>query len=1102
MTQRIALTARLSERFERRVQLSTHWLRLRPSPHARGVEAYSLKVDAEPHFLNWLRDPYENHLARLDLPEPVFSLGLELEIIASLERSNPFDFLTEPYAANYPFEYPAQLRKELAPYLRIDRPGPWLSDWLGGLDRSPKYIIEKLGDILATVHGRIASVEPGQPGWINVESLLQRGSGSSWEAAWLLTLSLRGLGLAARFTSGYHAWLSAVPEVADTVSAHAWSEVFVPGAGWVGLDPANGLFTGEGHIPLAAAPEPLRTVPLSGYHEACDSEVTRTVAIRRLTALPGASALDAVSWGQVSALGGRVGSDLAASGIKLTVGTGLSFVSSEHPGASEWTTAALGSHKRQVAELLIPAIAAHCGVGGVMQIAQGEWYSGEELPRWRLGCFMRADGRPIWKNPELLGWRRSRPMSIQSEDVRLFADTLARALGISPGFIMPAHEDGLHQLWAGGLGSGLIPSPDDLRDPERRSAVAACLSTRHGDPAGYVLPLRWDRVREGWSSGRWTFRRPGLFLIPGKSPLGFRLPIDSLPAGDTGPLDAEYERCQTEVRALLSEGCGELSARFSTVSPADRAMDDADGPSPIGHRPPRTALALELRDGQLYVFIPPLTHLEHYLDLVAAVEATALETGIPVLFEGYEPPEDHRLRRLAVEPEPGVLKVWLPDMPVWQEQARLVAAAYAEAEQLGLSAERIIADGRRVPPGGGAELVLGGESPGESPFLNRPELLGALIVYWQRHPSLSYLFAGRLVGPDGPAPRADEGRDDALYELSLALDRIPRGEGVRPWVPDRLLRHLLADPGGNMKRAEIRTDLLYSPDRPSLRLGKVVLRSFESVPDPRFAALQSLLVVALSSMLARRTDVGRLIDWGEALHDRFMLPRLLWGDFLAVLGELGEAGYPLQAAWFEPIVELRFPILGTTQIGDVTLELRSAHEPWPLLAEETAGGGVTRFVDASNERVQVRCVGLTPGRYGVCCNGFNVPLHETGVQGEYVAGVRYKVWNPPSTLHPTVFPVNSLVVDLVDLWTGRNVGGFTYYPPRPGVWGASAAAWPSAPLEVLPRKAQRRLQAVNVPPWSVGGKFLPFGSATELPPTPVERARPDAPYLLDLTHIA
>jgi len=1100
MTQRIALTARIAENFERRVQLSTHWLRLRPAPQAGGIEAYSLRVDAEPHFLNWLRDPYENHLARLDLPEPVSSLGFDLEIIAALEPSNPFDFLTDPYAANYPFQYPDQLRKELVPYLRIDQPGPWLTDWLGSLDRSPQYIVEKLNGILAGVHQRIASVGESRPGWVDIEGLLARGSGSPWETAWLMTLTLRGLGLAARFTSGYRVWLSATDELPDVVSPHAWSDVFLPGAGWIGLDPASGLYTSEGYIPLASAPDPLRTVPISGYHEACPSEISTTVSVRRLVPAPPEQPVDEAAWRDIRAVGRRVEADLASARLNLTVGTGLSFVSMEYPTATEWTTGALGPHKRQVAEMLLPALASHCGAGGVMHIGQGEWFSGEELPRWRLGCYQRADGQPIWKNPDLLAWRRRRPMNIQSEDVRFFAESLAQVLRVPADHVMAAHEDSLHQLWAGRLGTGYIPSPADLRDPERRRAVAACLSRRQGEPAGYVLPLRWDRVLQRWSSGRWSFRREGLFLIPGKSPLGFRLPIESLPAGDAGPLDTEHERCQTEERSLLPQDCGELSARYSTVGPPSDAMEEADGPLSEAGRPPRTALALELRDGQLFVFIPPLTHLEHYLDLIGAVEATARETGIPVMFEGYEPPEDHRLRRLVIEPEPGVLKAWLPEMPGWTAQMQLVVAAYDEAERLGLRAERIIGEGRRVPPGGGAELTLGGENPGNSPFLHRPELLRDLIVFWQRHPSLSYLFAGRLVGPDGPAPRPDEGRDDALYELGLALERVPSGENLMPWVPDRLLRHLLADPAGNMKRAEIRMDLLYAPDRPSLRFGKLVLRSFESVPDPKLAALQSLLVSALIAALGKKPEVGRFIRWGEALHDRFMLPRLLWEDFRSVLAVLSEAGYPLQEEWFLPIVELRFPVLGTTQIGDVTLELRTAHEPWALLAEESCAGGVTRFVDAANERVQVRCLGLTPGRYSVFCNGFIVPLHETGIQGEYVAGVRYKVWNPPSTLHPTVYPVSSLVVDLIDNWTRRIAGGFTYYPPRPGVWGSAGTSWTSPAVDATPRRQQRRQPLTNVPPWSVGGKFLPFGSATEVPPVPVEHLRPDAPYLLDLTH--
>ncbi len=1105
MTDRIALTHRIEHRFARRVQLSTHWLRLRPAPHARGTEAYSLKIDAEPHFLNWLRDPYENYLARLDLPEPLFRLGFDVEIIAALDDVNPFDFLVEPFASNYPFEYPPQLRKELAPYLRVDHPGPWLTDWLSGLDRSGGYIVDKLGVVARHVCERMPGLTPSKPGWVNLEALLQRGSGSSWETAWLLTLTLRGLGLAARFTSGYRIWLSTTPELPDAATAHAWSEVFLPGGGWIGLDPASGLFTSKGYVPLASAPDPLRTLPVSGYVEACDEECSESLSLRRLVPEPQAWPLDPTVWSQIGAVGERVDAELSELGIKMMLGSGLSFVSARHPGAPEWTTSALGSDKRQAAEMLLSALATRFATGGALQLGQGEWYSGEDLPRWRLSCFYRADRQPIWLASDLSSWRRRRGVVVRGDDVRNFAESLARALRVSPSFIIPAHEDGMHQLWASQMGVDWLPSAEELRDPERRRNIAACLSARHGEPAGYVLPLRWDQVKQRWSSGSWTFRRGGLFLIPGNSPLGFRLPIESLPIGEFGVLDTEHERCQTEERAVLPEVCGELSARYTTLLTPEETIEEADSPAQ-DRRPPRTALSVELRDGQLYVFVPPLTHLEHYLELIDAVQAAVRETGIPVLLEGYDPPEDYRLQRIVVEPEPGILKVWLPEVGSWQEQRDLIAAAYQEAARLGLRAERILGDGRRLPPGGGADLILGGHNPSDSPFLRRPELLRSLIVYWQHHPSLSYFFAGRLVGPDGPAPRPDEGREDALYELSIALDRIPTGDVAQPWIPDRLLRHLLADPAGNMKRAEIRMDLLYAPDRPSLRLGKTVVRSFETPPEPRLAALQGLLISALVAALWREPRRGRLLDWGSALHDRFMLPRVLWDDLNSVIEDLSRASLPLQIEWFRPFLDLRFPVLGRAQIGDIGLELRSAHEPWPLLAEETViGAGVARFIDSSCERIQIRCEGLPPSRYVLSCNGFRVPLNGTGIHGEAVAGIRYKVWNPPSTLHPTILPVHSLVIDLIDTWTGKIAGGCTYFPPRPGVWGAAGLPPAMPVLDAMRKPDLDRLPPVHVPPWSIGGVFLSSGSAPpDTPwqaPMPPENVRPGHPYLLDLARV-
>ena len=1095
MSTRIALRHRIEQRFDRRVSLSTHWLRLRPAPHARGIEAYSLKVSAEPHFLNWARDPYENQIARLDLPEPLCALDLDVEIIADLEPVNPFEFLVETYASLYPFAYPEALGKELTPYLRVEEEGPRLKGWIEALDRKPAYIAEYIGDINRQVRQAFVLTQETTPGAVDPEALLGRGGGSPWELAWLLTLSLRSLGLAARFTSGYQIALSAQENVPDSAALHAWSEVFLPGAGWIGLDPAVGLFTAEGYIPLASAPTPLSTLPIAGSGEHCRQ--TQALSLRRLQPEPMTWPYDEGTRADIQALGGLIDQELQTLDLRLAVGTGLAFVAACNAQAPEWSIAALGPSKRVVAEQLLTRLWPRLAPGGFLQLGQGEWYAGETLPHWRLNCFARADGRPIWRNPELLCSNR-RPFGGNGDDAKCFAETLADRLGLSAGDVVAAQEDGLHELWTKRVAFVCAPCAEDLKDPQRRKALASRLSDTSAIPRGYMLPLRWDATRNRWASGAWIFRRSALYLTPGDSALGYRLPLDSLPAGDEATAETDPERCQFDERAVLPDVCGELSARFTILGRATEAMDTADGAWQPA-RPPRTALCVEMREARLHVFLPPLTHLEHYLDLLAAVEATAEELDTPVVLEGYEPPEDYRLRRLSIEPEAGILKLLLPPAETFDQHWRWLQLAYEEAAQVGLRSERIMADGTRLPPGGRMDFVLAGRTPADSPFLRRPELLSSLIGYWQRHPCLSYFFAGRSIGAGGAAPRPDEGRDDALYELAIALERMPSGEHAYPWTSDRLLRHLLADPAGNLRRAEIRIDALYPPDRAALRLGRVVLRAFESPPDAHMAALQTLLVAGLLGYFARMPQRADLADFGPDLHDRFLLPYVLWGDLEAVIRDLNEAGYPFQPEWFGPFLELHFPALGRVQFGDVRIELRAAHEPWPLLAEEVTRAGMARFVDPANQRLQVRCTGLAPGRYVLICNGHRVPLRATGIQGECFAGVRYKAAHPPSTLHPSKPRVDALVFDLIDRWTGRVVGGCTYVPPRPdfqGIAGAPAGVPQSAEVSWEPA---RRLPPVAPPPWSSGAQFLPKGSGAAQISPPPEDIDPRHPYLLDFT---
>jgi uncharacterized protein (DUF2126 family) len=1102
MNTRVAITHRIGHHFGRNVRLPTHWLRLRPAPEQRAeIEAFSLAVHAGPHFLNWVRDPFENFLGRLDFPEPIEEWGMTLELIAELTPTNPFDFLAEPYAAGHPFEYPEQLKKELSPYLQTAAAGPRLKAWLAKIDRADTTTVERLDALNRMVQEAHTFRAGGAPGPVDLERFLERGEGSCWDFAWLLTVTLREAGLAARFACGYRVMLSdeptgTSPRFPDTVSLHTWSEVFIPGAGWIGLDPSMGTFVTETHIPLACAPEPQRVLPIVGEREggpetrAESVQRSETLIVRRLTPVRVTWPHTETQWADIEAVGRALDDDLARQGLKPALAVSLSLVSGQDGMAPEWNTQAVGPSKRWLAESFSSSLLKRLGAGGVAQLGQGEWFGGESLPRWRLGCFFRADGEPVWRNPERLGV--GQPQSAASADkVQKLALAITRGLGVDPGRLVAAQEDPLHELWRA-RATAHRPGPEDLRDPARRRALAEELSQLHRTPTGYVLPLSWDHTRGGWVSGAWRFRRSGLYLAPGSAPMGYRLPLDGLTSDEAAAFEAQIERSPLEERGPIPDFHASVRARHELGPNEASTRDD---------HPPRTAMCVEQRDGQVWVFLPPVSHLEHYLELVAAVEVAAEALKLSVRLEGYLPPEDPRLRRILLEPDAGVLRLDLPETNNWDELRRTLGAAYEEAWRLGLSTERVSSeDGRRLPSGGGGRLTVGGVTPAESPFLTRPEILRSLIAYWQRHPCLSYLFAGRLIGSSGSAPRPDEGRDEILYELSIALERLPPGTSDKPWLPDRVLRHLLTDPAGNLKRAEIRVDQLYSPERASLRQGRVLINAFESAPEMRLGALQALLVLGLLGRFGRHPDSGELRRWGPALHDRFMLPDILLDDLRSVVADLVTAGYPFQLDWFAPLFELRFPVLGSVPIGPLTLTLRSAHEPWPLLAEEATGGGVARFIDASNERLQATLSGAHPGRYVLVCNNNRVPLQNTATHGEYVAGVRYKVSNPPATLHPTVWPVQSLVFDVIDTWTGRAIGGCTYLPPQPQLWGPIGT--PAPPPQGEPREGPRVFPVPLLSMQAMGrsGRFLPRGSGLGSMAAPPKFDDEQFPYLLDLTH--
>ncbi|MCW5771727.1 MAG: transglutaminase family protein [Rhodospirillaceae bacterium] len=1090
----VALHHKTLYRYDRRIALGPQVVRLRPAPHARTpILSYSLKIEPEPHFLNWQQDPQSNWLARLVFPEKSDRFSVTVDLVADMAVINPFDFFLEPDAENFPFQYDPVLDEELAPFRVAAPAGPLLSGFLATVDRTPRRTVDFLVELNARLQREIGYVIRLEPGVQTPEETLALKIGSCRDTGWLLVQALRHLGFAARFVSGYLIQLVADqkplrgPEgpTEDFTDLHAWCEAYLPGAGWIGLDPTSGLLAGEGHIPLACSPSPQSAAPISGAIEKAEATLDYAMSVTRVAETPRVTKpYSDAKWEALLALGNKVDGDLARGDVRLTMGGEPTFVAADDPDGAEWNTEALGPTKRRYAGQLLRRLANRLAHGYLLHYGQGKWYPGEQLPRWALGCHWRKDGEPIWRDPALFAADEERDPALGAAAAEGFLADLARRLQLDPAFCLPAYEDAWYYLWRERrLPVNVDPLKSELKDPLERARLARVFERGLDAVSGYALPLARAGLgtERHWRSGPWFLRPETMFLMPGDSPMGYRLPLDSLPwvvEGDYPfyyPPDAFEERPPLPPhqayrmvgearRDLLRRGAArrDFGPREQTNAPPALRQSDP--------RVVRTALCAEVRDGLLHVFLPPLDSAEDFLDLAAAVEDVAAARGQKVMLEGYPPPFDPRLGHFSVTPDPGVIEVNIHPAEKWDDLVGNTNAVYEEARATGLVTEKFMLDGRHTGTGGGNHIVLGGASPAESPLLRRPDLLKSLLGYWHNHPSLSYLFSGLFIGPTSQHPRVDEARDDATYELDIAFKALAREQAPPPWLVDRVFRDVLVDATGNTHRAEFCIDKLYAPESTSGRRGLLELRAFEMPPHARMSLAQQLLLRSLVAAFWDKPYDRKLARFGTRLGDEFMLPYFAEQDFDDVLDDLARWGYRFDPDWFAAHKSFRFPPIGAVSGRGIELELRQALEPWHVLGEEGAAGGTVRFVDSSLERLQVRLDGALDERHVLLCNGRVVPLRATGRKGEFVAGVRYRAWQPARALHPTIPSDAPLVFDLYDTWNERAIAGCTYHVAHPG--GRSYDTFP-----VNANEAEARRRARFFPMGHTPGTSLPIPAA-------------------------
>ncbi len=1082
-------------KYDRSINMGPQVIRLKPAPHSRTkIHSYSLNIQPKNHFINWQQDAFGNHLARVVFPEKVTEFKVDVEVIAEMTVINPFDFFVEEYAERFPFTYEKQLEKELSPYLEIAEEGPLLQEWVAKAKQfEDSEIVHFLVNVNKALYDDINYTVRLEPGVFTCEETLTKRLGSCRDSGWLLVQIMRNFGLAARFVSGYLVQLKSDTKALDGPSGpeedftdlHAWCEVYVPGAGWIGLDPTSGLLAGEQHIPLSCTPDPVSAAPITGALDICKTEFDYYNKVIRIHEDPRVTQpYSAEQWEKILALGNKVDEDLEAGDVRLTMGGEPTFVSVDDMESDQWNTAADGTEKRILSNSLVRKLRKEFGPHGLLQLGQGKWYPGEPIPRWKMALYWRKDQQPLWKDENLLA-DFSADYEYTHHDAENFVKHLTKYLGINPLNASPAYEDIMYYLWEeGNLPVNVDPLNIDLKDSLERQSLREQLDRGLNNPVGFALPLTWNYFNNRWASCKWTFNRKHLFLIPGNSPLGLRLPLQTLPYQtetqrehpierssfeDLPTLEDYHQITQSRVGQEIDETISEemLHPRSKIEKEEETESDKLkrkNFPFKVKEEEKNTyepsfevftikkALSIEVRDGKICIFMPPLDYLEHYLDLLAAIEHTAKDLNIPVVIEGYDPPSDNRLEKLLVTPDPGVVEVNIHPATSWKEIVDNYSKLFDAAFQSRLGAEKFMLDGKHTGTGGGNHITIGGKTPNDSPLLRRPDLLRSLITIWQHHPGLSYLFSTAFVGPTSQAPRVDEGRPEILYELEIAFSQIPDDGNIPSWLVDRIFRNLLIDLTGNTHRAEFCIDKLYSPDSSSGRLGILEFRGFDMPPGKEMCLVQLLLIRTIIAWLWNKPYKKKLIRWGTQLHDKFLTHHYVKEDLTDLIEQMNEDGYFFDINWLEPFFEFRFPHVGRVKYREVELSLRAGIEPWNVLGEEMSSTGTARFVDSSVERIEVKVTGSSE-RYAILCNGLRIPMKNTGTHGEFIASIRYRAWQPPSALHPTLGVDTPLIFDIFDTWTGKSVGGCTYHVAHPG--GRSYDTFPINSYEAEGRRVSR-----------------------------------------------